>query len=166
MFISRVRSKGKNGRQYVSILLRHSKRTGKKVVSQTIAILTGLPDWLLAIVESAVENGKDAAFIEALVESSRDQLALRCAESFGDVFLVHEVAKACGIVGALGASHEGQLALWQVCARVISPATSLLAMVRNASTCAATALLGFRSRMDAWVAQSNAVHGIFTNRPS
>lgn len=44
MYISRVHSKGKNGRQYVSVLLRQSKRSGKSVVSKTLAILTDLPD--------------------------------------------------------------------------------------------------------------------------
>ena len=58
MFISRVHSKGKDGREYVSVLLRQSKRVGKKVVSKTLAILTDLPDWLLNVVENAVKNGK------------------------------------------------------------------------------------------------------------
>ena len=144
MFISRIRSTGKNGRSYVSILLRESKRTGKKVASRTLAILTDLPQWLIAIVENAVEKGKEAASIEQLVAASNSKLGFRSAESFGAVFLVHEVAKACQIPAALGSSHEAKLALWQVCARALSPATSLLAMIRLASRCAASSLLGFR----------------------
>ena len=125
MFISRVHSKGKDGREYVSVLLRQSKRVGKKVVSKTLAILTDLPDWLLNVVENAVKNGKEAASIAELTEASNASLALRCAESFGAVFLVHEVAKACGIAKALGSCEDARLALWQVCARTLSPATSL-----------------------------------------
>ena len=144
MFISRVHSKGKDGREYVSVLLRQSKRVGKKVVSKTLTILTDLPDWLLNVVENAVKNGKEAASIAELTEASNASLALRCAESFGAVFLVHEVAKACGIAKALGSCEDARLALWQVCARTLSPATSLLGMIRLASRCAAPALLGFK----------------------
>jgi hypothetical protein len=66
--------------------------------------------------------------------------ACACAESFGAAFLVHEVAKACAIPKALGTSEDAKLALWQVCARVLAPATSLLAMIRLAGRCAAPAL--------------------------
>ncbi len=41
-------------------------------------------------------------------------------------------------------TREAELAYWQVLARVLRPGTSLLAMVRLASTCAAAALLGWR----------------------
>jgi hypothetical protein len=145
MFISRVSSKGKEGRTYLSVLLRSSSRVGKKVVSKTLAILTDLPDWLLLIVEQAVAKGKDAASIAELTAAASSRLGLRCAESFGAVFVVHEVAKSCGIAHALGSSDDAKLALWQVCARVLSPATSLLAMIRLAGSCAAARLLGFKT---------------------
>ncbi len=144
MFIIRVRSKGKDGREYVSVLLRSSKRVGKSVVSKTLAILTHLPEWLIAIIERAVREGGDAQSVGRLADTSGGALRLRGAESFGAVFAVREVAKACGIPVALGGGREARLALWQVCARVLKPATSLLAMVRKAGTCAAPALLGFK----------------------
>lgn len=164
MFISRVKSKGKNGREYVSVLLRHSTRVGKKVVSKTLAILTGLPEWLLAIIERAVEQGKDAASIARLVEVSKGGLRLRCAESFGAAFVVREVAGQCGIEKALGVSRDAKLALWQVCARVLAPAVSLLAMVRLAGGCAAPAVFGFKEGFNeddlyangAWLASRQA----------
>ncbi len=145
MFISRVHSKGKNGRQYVSVLLRQSKRVGKSVVSKTLAILTELPDWLIAVVERAVKQGKDAESIAQLADAANGSLRLRVGESFGAAFLVHEVSKACAIPKALGGGGNARLALWQVCARVLSPATSLLAMIRLAGSCAAPALLGFKN---------------------
>lgn len=145
MFISRISSKGKDGRPYLSVLLRSSSRVGKKVVSKTLAILTELPDWLLHIVEQSVSKGKDAASIAELTASASSLLGLRCAESFGAVFVVHEVAKSAGIAHALGSSDDAKLALWQVCARVLSPATSLLAMIRLAGSCAAARLLGFKT---------------------
>jgi hypothetical protein len=164
MFISRVHSNGKDGRQYVSVLLRQSTRVGKSVVSKTLAILTELPDWLLTVVERAVKCGKDAQSIAQLVAAGDGSLRLRCAESFGAIFLVHEVAKACAIPKALGTSEDARLALWQVCARVLAPATSLLAMVRLAGRCVAPALLGFKASFNeddlyangAWLAPRQA----------
>ena len=144
MFISRVTSKGKEGRTYLSVLLRTSSRVGKKVVSKTLAILTDLPDWLLKIVEHSVSEGKDAASIAQLTASASSPLGLRCAESFGAVFAVHETVKICGIPQALGTTEEAKLVLWQVCARALSPATSLLGMIRLAGSCAAARLLGFK----------------------
>ena len=47
MFVLRVRSKGKDGKTYLSVLLRESKRVGQKVISHTLAVLTHLPDWLI-----------------------------------------------------------------------------------------------------------------------
>ena len=41
-------------------------------------------------------------------------------------------------------THEAELSYWQVLARVLRPGTSLLAMVRLATTCAAAALLGWQ----------------------
>lgn len=144
MFVSRVRSRGKKGRSYVSVLVRESKRVGKKVVSKTLAVITDLPEWLINVVERAVKEGKDASSLEQLTASPDSRLGLRCAESFGAVYLVHEIAKSCGIANALGSSDDAKLALWQVCARVLSPATSLLAMIRLAATCIAASLMGFK----------------------
>jgi len=144
MFITRVRSKGKKGKSYVSILLRESSRVGGKVVSHTIAVLTKLPPWLLATVERAVKDGKEAASLRDLASCPSSPMGMRCAESFGAVYLVHEIAKRCHIPTALGPSPEARLALWQVCARVLSPATSLLAMIRLAASCAAAGILGIK----------------------
>ena len=74
MFISRVHSKGKDGSQYVSVLLRQSKRTGKSVVSKTLAILTAMPDWLITVVERAVKLGKGAQSIAQLADAADDSL--------------------------------------------------------------------------------------------
>ena len=144
MFISRVRSSGKNGRNYVSVLLRASERVGKKIVSHTIAVLSDMPEWLLNIVERAVKEGQDASTLRELSNSSNTRIGMRNAESFGAVFLVLEVARKCGIHQALGTSAEATLALWQVIARVLVPATSLLGMVRHTATCAACSLLGIK----------------------
>ena len=54
------------------------------------------------------------------------------------------LAKTCGVTTALGDSDAAKLALWQVPARVLAPATSLLGMIRLATTCTAARLLGIK----------------------
>ena len=144
MFITCVQSKGKNGKNYVSVLLRESKRVGDKVVSKTISVLTEMPGWLINVVERAVKDGKGADSLRQIAEHPDSPLGMRQAESFGALCLVHEIARNCSIVKALGSTDEARLALWQVLARVLSAATSLLGMVRLAGSCAATCLLGIR----------------------
>ena len=160
MFVSRVRTKGKSGKEYVSVLLRQSSRVGKKVVSKTIAVLTDMPPWLINVVEAAVNEHKGANSFQGLASAPLARLGLRCAESFGALFLVRQIAEDCGILKALGSSRDAKLALWQVLARVLSPASSLLGMVRLASTCPATSLLGLEGSFNeddlysngAWIA--------------
>ena len=77
--------------RYVSVLLRESKRLGKKVFSKTLAVLTDLPEWLIDVVERAVKEGKDDNSLKELVHASNSRLGMRCAESFGAVFLVQGV---------------------------------------------------------------------------
>jgi hypothetical protein len=176
MFISRVVSKGKKGQSYTSILLRESVRIGKKVRSRTIAVLTAMPQWLIATIEQAlaahqrIDNPPGPAqppaatlssAVQALCAHPDSQLAVRTAQSFGAVFVVHELAKSLGIVAALGSGAPAKLALWQVLGRVLNPATSLLAMVRLAGSCAASSVLKLQDTFTeddlyqngAWLAQ-------------
>lgn len=175
MFIQRVHSKGKAGKVYVSVLLRESKRLGKKVVTETIAVLTRMPQWLIDSIEQAVKSGEGPASLQQLTNSAQSPLGLRSAESFGAVFAVHEVAIAAGIGKALGNSKDAKLALWQVLARVLTPASSLLSMVRLASSCVATALLKLDPfneddlyRNGPWVVKSQAKieTSLWNNRPN
>ena len=142
MFIARVASKGKNGKSYTSILLRQSFRLGSKVKSKTLAVLTSLPSHLITAIEKALSPATDS--ISSLATHSHDRFRLRNAESFGAVWVVDQVATKLGLKKALGVTHDAALSYWQVLARVLCPATSLLAMVRLATTCAASAILGWR----------------------
>lgn len=142
MFITEVVSKGKNGKSYVSILLRQSYRVGAKVKSKTLAVLTHLPAHVLAAVRRAI--AQPAGSLEQVAQTSADALRLRTAESFGGVWTADQVAQQLGIKKALGVTHEAELSYWQVLARVLRPGTSLLAMVRLAATCAAAAILSWR----------------------
>jgi hypothetical protein len=140
MFIAEILSKGKKGQTYKSILLRESYRQGSKIKSRTLAILTKLPAHLLALIRQSV-NDSPADSLQSLATQSKGSLQLRTAESFGAVWVTAQIAERLGLTKALGVTQEAELALWQVVARVLRPGTSLLAMVRLATTCAAAAIL-------------------------
>ena len=163
MFVARVRSSGKNGKSYESVLLRESFRKGSKVASRTLAVLTKLPAWLIKLIEAAVAKdrsgarnlrvspGSDAsekldaaeklcssAALLSLGEHSRCPVSFRQSQSFGALWLVRSLADKLGISKALRFGdvdpHQSELALWRVCARVLRPGISLLGMTRLAST--------------------------------
>jgi hypothetical protein len=142
MFIAEVISKGKQGKSYTSILLRESYRVGSAVKSKTLAVLTRLPAHVLEAVRRALAHPTDS--LAKLADASGHGLRLRQGESFGALWTVDQLAQQLGIKKALGVTHEAELSYWQVLARVLRPGTSLLAMVRLATTCAAAALLGWR----------------------
>jgi len=141
MFIAKVISKGKHGKSYTSILLRESSRVGSAVKSKTLAVLTHLPTHVLEAVRRAVAQPADS--LSKLADASGDSLRLRQGQSFGALWTVDQLAQRLGIKKALGVTREAQLSYWQALARVLRPGTSLLAMVRLATTCAAAALLGW-----------------------
>lgn len=142
MFIAKVISKGKKGKSYTSLLLRESYRVGSRVKSKTLAVLTHLPAHVLDAVRRAIAQPSNS--LSTLANTSEGSLRLRTAESFGALWTVDQVAQQLGIKKALGVTREAELGYWQVLARVLRPGTSLLAMVRLASTCAAAAMLGWR----------------------
>jgi transposase len=96
----------------------------------------------LDAVRRAIAQPSDS--LSGLAKTSEGSLRLRAAESFAALWTVDQVAQQLGIKKALGVTREAELAYWQVLARVLRPGTSLLAMVRLASTCAAAAVLGWR----------------------
>lgn len=142
MFITEVLSKGKHGKAYLSILLRESFRVGKQVKTRTLAVLTHLPAHVLEAVRHAIAQPADS--LSHLAQASQNSLRLRSGESFGALWAVDQVAQQLGIKKALGVTREAELAYWQVLGRVLRPGTSLLALVRLASTCTAAAILGWR----------------------
>ena len=129
-------------KSYTSILLRESYRRGAQVKSRTLAVLTHLPAHVLDAVRRAIDQPAES--LAQVAESSSGALRLRQAESFGAVWTVDQVAQQLGIKKALGVTREAELGYWQVLARVLRPGTSLLAMVRLATACAAAAILGWR----------------------
>ena len=172
MFIARVRSKGKNGKIYESVLLRESFRIGAKVSSRTLAVLTKLPKWLINTIEAAVNGhgnvrGDDssdssigtsspAEAIASLNQAPGSPIAIKQAESFGALWLVKSLADKLGIAKAMAPNNcpkaerldcdddFSQIALWRVCARVLTPGISLLGTTRLASQTAALRLFSWR----------------------
>lgn len=142
MFIAKVISKGKHGKSYTSLLLRESVRVGSAVKSKTLAVLTHLPAHVLEAVRRAIAQPADS--LSTVANASEGSLRLRQAESLGALWTVDQIAQQLGIKKALGVTRQAQLSYWQVLARVLRPGSSLLAMVRLATTCAAAALLGWR----------------------
>ena len=141
MFIAKVISKGKHGKSYTSLLLRESSRVGAVVKSKTLAVLTHLPAHVLEAVRHAIAQPADS--LSQVAETSNGSLRLRQAESFGALWIVDQLAQQLNIKKALGVTRQAELGYWQVLARVLRPGSSLLAMVRLATTCAAAALLGW-----------------------
>ena len=142
MFIAEVISKGQHGKSYTSILLRESFRVGSAVKSKTLAVLTHLPAHVLEAVRRAVAQPADS--LSKLADASGNSLRLRQGESLGALWTVDQLAQQLGIKKALGVTQEAELSYWQVLARLLRPGTSLLAMVRLATTSAAAVLLGWR----------------------
>jgi hypothetical protein len=143
MFITRVRSRAKDGRKsYTSILLRQSFRAGSKVKSKTLAVLTHLPAHVINAIQKAIAQPTDS--LAELAAGSQKAFRLRTAESFGAIWTTHQIAQRLGIQSALGVTAQAALGYWQTLARVLRPGGSLLAMVRLATTCAAAGILGWQ----------------------
>lgn len=159
MFVAKVRSKGKNGKIYESILLRESFRVGTRVSSRTLAVLTHLPKWLISSIENAIANfkgdtaqdpSKDASSeepIRSIANSASSPIKIHQGPSFGATWLAISLAKSMGIEKALHQSKSNsffsQLALWRVCARLLFPGSSLLSLTRKTKTTAATRIIQF-----------------------
>ena len=103
---------------------------------------------------SPIAIQKDAAIELALkfkgdlsALGSLDNIQLHQGLSVGAVWTVYEVARRLGIDAAIGSDFAGQLALWQVIARVLDQGSRLSA-VRLAQVHAACDVLGIRRGFD------------------
>ncbi len=120
---------GTSKKIYHSILLRESYRENGKVKKRTIANLSHCSPGEIAALRLALWHKDDLTVLGSLRESVNLQEGL----SVGAVWTIYKVAKELGIEEALGISFAGNLALWQVMARVIDPGSRLSA-VRLAQT--------------------------------
>ena len=142
MYVARALWPSANGKTYESIYLRESYRDGPHVRKRDIANLTHCDPKEVAAIELALQFKGDLSALGSL-----DKIQLRQGLSVGAVWTVYEVARRRGIDTSLGHDFAGQLALWQVLARVLDQGSRLSA-VRPAQVHAACDTLGIRRGFD------------------
>ena len=142
MYVARALWPSSNGKTYESVYLRESFREGARVRKRDIANLTHCDPQEIAAIELALKFKGNLSALGSL-----DTIELRQGLSVGAVWTVYEVARRRGIDKALGQDFAGQLALWQVLARVLDQG-SRLAAVRLAQVHAACDVVGIRRGFD------------------
>jgi len=143
MFIARSKFKTKSGKIYESVLLRESYRENGQVKKRTVANLSRCSEEEIRAIELALTHKHDLSRLG----SFSDSLSIKEGLSIGGVWVIYEVAKKLGIVAALGASRNGQLALWQIFARVLEQGSRLSA-VRLGTTYAMTSVLSLKKGLN------------------
>ena len=143
MYIVVNEVRAKSGKTYRTVLLRESYREGKKVKNRTIANLSACSPAEIEAMRLALRHKDDLSALGSL----RESMTLRQGPSIGAIWVVYQVARRQGIQAALGTGFMGQLALWQVIARVIQQGSRLSA-VRLAQTQAACEVLRFARGFD------------------
>ena len=142
MYISRAAWPSSNGKTYTSIYLRESYRDGDHVRKRDIANLTHCDPKEIAAIELALQFKGNLAALGSL-----DKIQLSQGPSVGAVWTIVETARRLGLDQALDRGFAGQLALWQVVARVLEQGSRLSA-VRLAQVHAACDVLGIRRGFD------------------
>ncbi len=142
MYVARAHWPSSNGKVYQTVTLRQSYRQGSEVKSRNIANLTHCPEEEIAAIELALKHKGNLAVLGSLQDVSLHQ-----GSSVGAVWTLAEVARRLGLDKALGKAFAGQLALWQVLARVLEQGSRLSA-VRLAQVHAACDVLGVRRGFD------------------
>jgi hypothetical protein len=142
MYIARALWPSSNGKIYESIYLRESFRQGGKVKKRDIANLTHCDPAQIAAIELALKHRGDLAVLGSL-----DRIQLQEGASVGAVWTAAEAARRLGLPQALGPDFAGQLALWQVLARLLDQGSRLSA-VRLAQVHAACDVLSIRRGFD------------------
>src|SRR5260370_8012501 len=120
MYIARATWPSTNGKSYQSIYLRESYRDGTHVRKRNIANLTHCDPKEIAAIELALRHKNDLSALASL-----EQIELHQGPSVGAVWTVYQVAKRWDLHHILGENFSGQLALWQVLARVLVQASPL-----------------------------------------
>jgi transposase len=158
MHVIRSKFKGASGKYYETVLLRESYREGKKVKKRTVANLTHCSEDEIVAIEIAL---KHKANLKGMI--SQGPCSTKEGMSVGGVWVIYQMAQRLGIVDALSNSKKGQLALWQVIARVLEQG-SRLSSVRLSETYAIASVIGLKGGFNeenlyknlAWLTQNQA----------
>ncbi len=128
------------GRIYRRALLRNSYRKNGKVCHDTIANLSKCDNEEIEAIKFALANKRNLAALKVPGKSVKTRQGL----SMGAVWLVYQLAKRLGIVGAVGRNAMAKLSLWMVISSVIG-SVSRLSATRLAQSHAACDILGLDS---------------------
>ena len=139
MHIVRSKFKAKSGKVYETVLLRESYREGKKVKKRTVGNLTNCSEQEIAAIELALRHKGNLTDLEC----SQNKPTIKEGLSVGGVWVIREMAQRLGIIDALGHNRQGQLALWQIIARVLEQGSRLSA-VRLAKTYAIASTISLK----------------------
>ena len=128
MYITETVRTAPNGTTYRCVLLRQSYREGSRVKNRTIANLSHCTLQEVEAIRLALQHKDDLAVLGTLHEAP-----LHEGRSVGAVWVIYDMARRLGIEAALGKEVAGQLALWQVIARVLDQGSRLSAVRLAAS---------------------------------
>ena len=142
MHVARALWPSSNGKTYESIYLRESFREDGKIKKRNIANLTHCDPAVIAAIELALKHKADLSVLGSL-----DSVQLHEGASVGAVWVAAAIARRLGLDQALGTDFNGQLALWQIIARLLDQGSRLSA-VRLAQVHAACDVLGIRRGFD------------------
>ena len=120
-----------------------SYRAHGKVLHRTLANLSQCSAAEIEAIRLARRHKEELAHLGTI----QDAITLKQGLSFGAVWTVYQVARRLGIAKALGTTRDGQLARWQVMARVIDQGSRLSA-VRLAMSHAACDVLGLDTSLN------------------
>ena len=128
------------GRTYRRALLRNSYRRDGKVCHDTIANLSKCDNEEIEAIKFALANKKNLVALKVPGKTVKTRQGM----TIGAVWLLYQLAKRLGIVGALGRSGTAKLGLWMVISTVIG-SVSRLSATRLAQSHAACDILGLDS---------------------
>ncbi len=135
MFIDTA-SSHQRGKTYTRHLLRETYREDGKVKHRTIANLSHCSQKEIDAIKLALQHKHNLSALGTVPEISLEQ-----GSRIGAVFCLNVIAHRLGIPQALGSHRQGQLALWQIIARLIDQGSRLSA-VRLAQHHAACEVIG------------------------
>jgi transposase len=153
-----------------AILLRETRRQGKKILKVTLANLSALPPQRIDILRRALKGELDA------LAFGKTPAALEQGASYGALWAAKTLCHRLGITAALGKNPHTPVVLLMIAARLLEPG-SKLATMRWSKTHAVKEILGLESesfdensfyRALSWLdeQQSNIEQKLFRSRYS
>lgn len=127
-----------HGKTYRRVLLRHSRREGKKKSNITIANLSNYKDNEIEAIKIALAFKDRLTELRALCNTSGEDWKL-C----GVVLMLYQLSQQEGLYNILGKSNQAMLILWLIFARIIGQGSRLSA-VRLAKIHAGCEILGIK----------------------